>query len=102
MEQRLKEELLHARQCFRSIAGQLQHQVLVAKVGAKTSGSRRVAWAEIEKQLPSVCSECHAIAELANQWLRSDQTPTANEWATFMRRVHRISAITETWDEGLS
>jgi hypothetical protein len=39
------------------------------------------------------------IADLADQWLRSGQIPTADEWATLTRRVHGISAIIDLWDE---
>jgi hypothetical protein len=71
MEQQLKNELLHARRSFRSIASQLYHRVYVAKDVALTSELRRAAWAEIGRQVPAVCRECHAIADLADQWTRS-------------------------------
>jgi hypothetical protein len=93
MEQRLRDELLHARRSFRKIAAQLQHQMLV------TSAPRASNRAEIKRQFHEVYRECHAIADLADQWLRSGQIPTADEWATLTRRVHGISAIIDLWDE---
>ena len=97
MEQRLRDELLHARRSFRKIAAQLQHQMLV--VVNKTSAPRASDRAEIKRQFPEVYRECHAIADLADQWLRSGQIPTADEWASLTQRVHRISAIIDLWDE---
>jgi len=76
MEQRLRDELLHARRSFRKIAAQLQHQMLV--VVNKTSAPRASDRAEIKRQFPEVYRECHAIADLADQWLRSGQIPTAD------------------------
>ena len=97
MEQRLRDELLHARRSFRKIAAQLQHQMLV--VSNKTSGPRGSSGAEIKRQFPEVYRECHAIADLADQWLRSGQIPTADEWASLTRRVRGISAIVDLWNE---
>jgi hypothetical protein len=65
----------------------------------KTSAPRASDRAEIKRQFPEVYRECHAIADLADQWLRSGQIPTADEWATLTRRVHGISAIIDLWDE---
>jgi hypothetical protein len=102
MEQQLKNGLLHARRSFRSIASQLYHRAYVTKDVALTSELRRAVWAEIERQVPAVCRECHAIADLADQWMRSGRTPTAEEWGSFMKGVHRISAIRGAWDEQLN
>ena len=74
MEQQLKNGLLHARRSFRSIASQLYHRAYVTKDVALTSELRRAVWAEIERQVPAVCRECHAIADLADQWMRSGRT----------------------------
>jgi hypothetical protein len=93
MEQRLRDELLHARRSFRKIAAQLL--VVINKPSARRASDR----AEIKRQFPEVYRECHAIADLADQWLRSGQIPTADEWASLKRRVHRISAIIDLWDE---
>ena len=93
MEQRLRDELLHARRSFRKIAAQLL--VVINKTSAPRASDR----AEIKRQFPEVYRECHAIADLADQWLRSGQIPTADEWASLKRRVHRISAIIDFWDE---
>lgn len=93
MEQRLRDELLHARRSFRKIAAQLL--VVINKTSAPCASDR----AEIKRQFPEVYRECHAIADLADQWLRSGQIPTADEWATLTRRVHGISAIIDLWDE---
>ena len=90
MEQRLRDELLHARRSFRKIAAQLCSLLLtkpardVRPIGPRSRGS---------------FPRCHAIADLADQWLRSGQIPTADEWASLKRRVHRISAIIDLWDE---
>jgi hypothetical protein len=102
MEQQVKDELLHARHSFRSIASRLYHRVYVAKDVTLTNGLRQTAWAEIKRQVPAVCRECHALADLVDQWMQSGQTPTAEEWASLMQRVHRISAITGAWDEELN
>ena len=93
MEQRLTDELLHARRSFRKIAAQLL--VVINKTSAPRASDR----AEIKRQFPEVYRECHAIADLADQWLRSGQIPTADEWASLKRRVHGISAIIDLWDE---
>jgi hypothetical protein len=93
MEQRLTDELLHARRSFRKIAAQLL--VVINKTSAPCASDR----AEIKRQFPEVYRECHAIADLADQWLRSGQIPTADEWASLTQRVHRISAIIDLWDE---
>jgi hypothetical protein len=100
MEQQLRNELLHARRSFRSIASELYSRVYVGKA-VRTRGGTRSVWTEIERQIPSVCRECHAIADLADQWQRFDRTPSAEEWTSFMRRIQRISAITYDWDEQL-
>ena len=67
MEQRLTDELLHARRSFRKIAAQLL--VVINKTSAPRASDR----AEIKRQFPEVYRECHAIADLADQWLRSGQ-----------------------------
>jgi hypothetical protein len=102
MEQQLKNELLHARRSFRSIASKLYRRVYAAKNVALTSEARRAVWTSIERQVPAVCRECHAIADLADQWQRSGQTPTDQDWVSFMKRVHEISAITTAWDGELN
>ena len=74
MEQQLKNRLLHARRSFRSIASQLYHRAYVTKDVALTSELRRAVWAEIERRVPAVCRECHAIAAThysGSEWLTS-------------------------------
>ena len=58
---------------------------IVSKIAAdllvvinKTSARRASDRAEIKRQFPEVYRECHAIADLADQWLRSGQIPTAD------------------------
>jgi hypothetical protein len=85
----LKNNLLSIRRSLRSAATRLERAI----IAGQTPGG---AWPAIQKQLPSVRRECRAVADLIDDWVRSDRAPTPAEWASFMRRMDDLCVTTNT------
>jgi hypothetical protein len=50
-------------------------------------------WTTVKRRAPSACKEAHAIADLADQWLRADHQPSPDEWKTYRRRSAHLSTF---------
>ena len=73
----------------------MDHQKTAAQV---LSGAEDGAiWAVVDERTPSLCREARAIADLADQWLRSGRMPSADEWASLTHRVQQVAATTQAW-----
>jgi hypothetical protein len=88
----IRAQLRAIRRRFRTIATVMDHE--------KTSGAEDGAiWAVVDEGTPSLCREARAIADLADQWLRSRRMPSADEWASLTHRVQQVAATTQAWAE---
>jgi hypothetical protein len=41
------------------------------------------------------------MADVADQWLRSDREPSEDEWASSAHRSARLAALMNAWEEEL-
>jgi hypothetical protein len=84
-----------SRRNFRTMASLLEHSsVGFAILTQSKSAHLRVLGEYCLREAPKIIREKRALADILDEWLRTDRMPSADEFDSYIRRVLQLTA---TW-----